>query len=60
MLFRSMNGKLIQINKKDYIDDKEYYKAICSLYGVTFNQPTNHTLQYIVSLTKKGINNHSN
>ena len=31
MLFRSKDGKLIEICKKNYINDKEYYKAIFSL-----------------------------
>lgn len=60
MLFRTNNGKLIEINKKDYINDKEYYNAICSSYGITINYPTHNTLEYILGLTKKGINNRSN
>ena len=31
MLFRSKDGKLIEICKKNYINDKEYYKAIFNL-----------------------------
>lgn len=60
MLFRTNTGKLIEINKKDYINDKEYYNAICSSYGITINCSTNNTLEYILALSKKGINNHSN
>lgn len=28
MLFRDKNNKLIEILRKDYITDKEYYRAI--------------------------------
>jgi hypothetical protein len=28
MLFRLKNGKIIEILRKNYITDKEYYKAI--------------------------------
>jgi len=61
MLFRTNHGKLVEINKKDFINDKEYYKTISSCYGITFNEYTNHTnnvtstntFNYILSLAKK-------
>ena len=31
MLFRDKNNKLIEILRKDYITDKEYYRAILSI-----------------------------
>ena len=31
MLFRSSTGEYVEINRKDYIDDKTYYNAIISL-----------------------------
>lgn len=40
MLFRSKDGKLIEICKKNYINDKEYYKAIFSLKQI-LNSNTN-------------------
>ena len=32
MLFRTMDGKLIEINKYDFKNDKLYYQKIMSLY----------------------------
>ena len=28
MLFRSLTGKHVEINRQDYLDDKSYYEAI--------------------------------
>tara|TARA_B100001063_G_scaffold243538_1_gene274420 strand:- start:6426 stop:6602 length:177 start_codon:yes stop_codon:yes gene_type:complete len=33
MLFRLSNGKHIEINKNDYLNDVEYYKTIYNLYN---------------------------
>ena len=37
MLFRNKEGILIEICKKDYIDDVEYYKAIMNTKNVKQN-----------------------
>lgn len=64
MLFRNKDGQLMEINKKDYINDKDYYKTICDCYGIQFShvhvQNNNNTLNHILCLSKKGINNRSN
>jgi hypothetical protein len=31
MLFRSKNGKLVEIIRKEYITDKDYYNAILKI-----------------------------
>ena len=33
MLFRDLNGNIIQINKNEFISDSDYYKKIDSIYG---------------------------
>ena len=33
MLFRDLNGNIIQINKNEFITDSYYYKKIASIYG---------------------------
>lgn len=33
MLFRDLNGNIIQINKNEFITDSDYYKKIASIYG---------------------------
>jgi|688.fasta_scaffold455280_3 hypothetical protein len=33
MLFRDLNGNIIQINKNEFITDSDYYKKIGSIYG---------------------------
>ena len=53
MLFRSKNGKLIEINKKDYIDDKDYYRAISGCYGFIFNDTNSNMIETILALSKK-------
>ena len=60
MLFRNKDGSLIKIDKKDYINDKDYYKAICNSYGIHIVHKQNDTMNFILSLSKKGVNNCSN
>jgi hypothetical protein len=38
MLFRTVDGKLIEINKYDFKNDKIYYEKIRSIYGSWVNQ----------------------
>lgn len=63
MLFRKKNGTLVELNKKEFINDIEYYKAIAECYGFHYdntakdkssfknNQPT--VMDTIISLSKK-------
>lgn len=61
MLFRKKDGRLVEINKKDFINDIEYYKAIVECYGVYDNNAKevysikNKTdvMDKIISLSKK-------
>ena len=44
MLYRSLDGKLIQINKADYTNDEIYYKQIIStMFSRVLNKPTNYS-----------------
>jgi len=36
MLFRNNEGKLIEIKKENYYNDKDYYKQICLIYNIQF------------------------
>ena len=38
MLFRSIDGKLIEINKYDFKNDKLYYEKIMSIYTILINK----------------------
>jgi hypothetical protein len=61
MLFRSKDGRLVEINKSNYVDDVEYYRKIASCYGFNFSyNKSNNTLEHILNLSKKGMNNNSN
>ena len=44
MLYRTDDGKLIQINKADYTNDEIYYKQIIStMFSRVLNKPTNYS-----------------
>ena len=63
MLFRKKDGTLVEIDKKEFVNDIEYYKAIAECYGFVYdnnakdkrsfknNQPT--VMDTIISLSKK-------
>lgn len=56
MLFRDKTGKLVEINRKDFINDKEYYTKIASINGIYFDKNNNNeknTTQYILNIIKK-------
>jgi hypothetical protein len=38
MLFRTLDGKLVEINKYDFKNDKLYYEKIKSIYKLFDNQ----------------------
>jgi hypothetical protein len=39
MLFRNSNGKLVELNRYDFKNDRIYYKKILSLKNLTNNTP---------------------
>ena len=44
MLYRNSDGKLIQIDKKDYMNDEIYYKQIISImFSRVLNKPVNYS-----------------
>jgi hypothetical protein len=44
MLYRNNDGKLIQINKTDYLNDEKYYKQIIStMFSRVLNKPINYS-----------------
>ena len=46
MLFRSINGKLIEINKYDYKNDQLYYEKIMEImFNYQLNQPSTQHLK---------------
>lgn len=62
MLFRKKNGTLVEINKKDFVNDIEYYKAIAECYGFVYDNNAkenysvknkNDVMDKIISLSKK-------
>lgn len=60
MLFRRKDGTLMEINKLNYVNDIEYYKEIAACYGFNFASKHHNTLETILYLSKKGVNNNSN
>jgi hypothetical protein len=38
MLFRNFNNELIEINRKDFITDNEYYKYILSIKNLSYEK----------------------
>jgi hypothetical protein len=43
MIFRALDGSIVEVNRRDYKDDKEYYATIANVVlGKRFssNQPT--------------------
>ena len=53
MIFRDINNNLIEINRKDFITDKEYYEYILNIKNLSYEKK-NINLQ---SKIKKIINN---
>jgi|TARA_Y100000992_G_scaffold302554_2_gene277265 uncharacterized protein YozE (UPF0346 family) len=41
MLFRDIQGKLINIERKEFHNDKDYYEKICSVYNIKFPKQDN-------------------
>jgi len=53
MLFRTKDGKLIEINKKDFKNDKLYYQKIMSLFYNNENTNTNNSEQLMQNILSK-------
>lgn len=60
MLFRRKDGTLVEINKSNYLNDIEYYREVSSSHGFNFIPKHHNTLDTILSLSKKRVNNNSN
>jgi len=45
MLFRTIDGKLIEINKYSYKNDKLYYEKILSIYTHFINELNTNKIQ---------------
>jgi hypothetical protein len=53
MLFRDKNGKLIEINKKNFIYDIDYYNNIASIYGIKIDiRGKPNTMNTILTIVK--------
>lgn len=56
MLFRDINGKIIEVNKKDFIHDVDYYKKIALINGIQFDiqvkQTSSTTMNSILRIVK--------
>ena len=52
MLYRNNDGKLIQINKTDFLNDEKYYKQIIS---TVFSRVLNKHINYSKTIIEKNI-----
>lgn len=52
MLYRNNDGKLIQINKTDFLNDEKYYKQIIS---TVFSRVLNKPINYSKTIIEKNI-----
>jgi len=53
MLFRDFNGNLIQINKREFTTDTEYYKKIAHAYGINLNSNKENAKDKILHFVKQ-------
>lgn len=62
MLFRNKDGILVELNRLNYVNDIEYYRAISNVNGIKFISKQHNTLDTMLSLSKKGFrdNNYQN
>lgn len=52
MLYRTIDGNLIEIHKKNYINDELYYKEIIS---IMFSRVLNKSVNYSKTIIEKNI-----
>ena len=55
MIFTNKNGKYIEINKKDFINDKEYIKQILKFKKINLNIKNTNKTDYILDVSKKKV-----
>ena len=53
MIFRDSEGILREINKKDFITDKEYYSEILKVKGIKFSPKDRDSVQEMMYLIKQ-------
>ena len=55
MLFRDINGKLIELNRYDFKNDKLYYQKIMEIkYLFTKSNKTQNYSDYVIQNSTKG------
>ena len=52
MLFRDTQGKLVNIERSNFHNDKDYYEKICDVLNIRFPKEQNQ-LQAIMKLVNK-------
>ena len=52
MLYRTCDGKLIEINKKNYMNNEIYYKKLVS---IMFSRVLNKPINYSKTIIEKNI-----
>ena len=57
MIFRDSQGILREINKKDFITDKEYYSEILKVKEIKFSPKDRDSVQEMMSLIKQSNTN---
>jgi hypothetical protein len=53
MIFRDKNGNIVEVKKSDYTEDKEYYKKIAEVYGLSFSIKPENTKAKILNFIKQ-------
>ena len=53
MIFRDQNGNIVEINKKEFVEDGEYYKKIACVYGVNLKYEKPDTKTKILNFIKQ-------
>ena len=53
MLFFESQGKLIEILRKNFTSDKQYYNAIIKAYNIELNKQKENNYNYIKNLVTK-------
>ena len=53
MLFRNHKGELIELMRRDFITDKEYYQAILEIKNYNVHPKDNNSFSQIIDLLKQ-------